>query len=86
MLNLTRPNKETVYVKIIRLLLAAVFLVVPLIFFTDLTENPFLIQNTLLYVLLALIYGTMAVNYSKHAFIRAFGADLRYNGRQVFAL
>lgn len=63
MLNLTRPNKETVYVKIIRLLLAAVFLVVPLIFFTDLTENPFLIQNTLLYVLLALIYGTMAVKF-----------------------
>lgn len=63
MLNLIRPNKETVYVKIIRLLLAAVFLVVPLIFFTDLTENPFLIQNTLLYVLLALIYGTMAVKF-----------------------
>ncbi len=63
MLNLTRPSKETVYVKIIRLLLAAVFLVVPLIFFTDLTENPFLIQNTLLYVLLALIYGTMAVKF-----------------------
>lgn len=63
MLNLTRPNKETVYVKIIRLLLAAVFLVVPLIFFTDLTENPFLIQNTLLYVLLAFIYGTMAVKF-----------------------
>ena len=63
MLNLTRPNKETVYVKIIRVLLAAVFLVVPLVFFTDLTENPFLVQNTFLYVLLALIYGTMAVKF-----------------------
>ena len=36
MLDLTAPQKETVYMKIIRILLSAVFLVVPLLFFTDL--------------------------------------------------
>ena len=49
--------------KIIRILLAACFLVVPLIFFTDLTQNPFFVQNSLLYVLLALIYATLAVKF-----------------------
>lgn len=49
--------------KIIRVLLAATFLVVPLIFFTDLTANPFFAQNVLLYVLLAFIYGTLAVKF-----------------------
>ena len=63
MLNLTKPQKETVYMKIIRVLLAATFLVVPLIFFTDLTANPFFVQNVLLYVLIALIYGTLAVKF-----------------------
>ena len=63
MLNLTKAAKETVYMKITRVLLAMCFLVVPLVFFTDLTANPFFIQNTLLYVLLALIFGTLAVKF-----------------------
>ena len=63
MLNLTKSAKETVYMKIVRVLLAMCFLVVPLVFFTDLTANPFFIQNSLLYVLLALIYGTLAVKF-----------------------
>ena len=63
MLNLTKAAKETVYMKILRVLLAMCFLVVPLVFFTDLTANPFFIQNTLLYVLVALIYGTLAVKF-----------------------
>ena len=49
--------------KVIRVLLSATFLVVPLVFFTDLTQNPFFAQNVLLYVLLALIYGTLAVKF-----------------------
>ncbi len=63
MLNLTKSAKETVYMKILRVLLAMCFLVVPLVFFTDLTANPFFVQNTLLYVLMALIYGTLAVKF-----------------------
>ena len=63
MLNLTKPAKETIYMKFVRILLATVFLVVPLIFFTDLTSNPFFVQNSLLYVLLALIYATLAVKF-----------------------
>lgn len=63
MLNLTKPSKETVYMKIVRVLLAMCFLVVPLVFFTDLTSNPFFIQNSLLYVLMALIYATLAVKF-----------------------
>ena len=63
MLNLTKSAKETVYMKIVRVFLAMCFLVVPLIFFTDLTANPFFIQNSLLYVLIALIYGTLAVKF-----------------------
>ena len=63
MLHLTKPQKETIYMKITRVLLAALFLVTPLMFFTDLTENPFQVQNTVLYVLLALIYATMAVKF-----------------------
>lgn len=63
MLNLTKSAKETVYMKIVRVLLAMCFLVVPLVFFTDLTANPFFIQNSLLYVLLALIYATLAIKF-----------------------
>ncbi len=63
MLNLTKSAKETVYMKIVRVLLAMCFLVVPLVFFTDLTANPFFVQNTLLYLLIALIYGTLAVKF-----------------------
>ena len=63
MLNLTKSSKETIYMKIVRVLLAMCFLIVPLIFFTDLTTNPFFIQNSLLYVLMALIYATLAVKF-----------------------
>ncbi len=63
MLNLTKPQKETGYMKVVRVLLAATFLVVPLIFFTDLTANPFFAQNVLLYLLIALIYGTLFVKF-----------------------
>ena len=63
MLNLTKSAKETVYMKIIRVLLATCFLVVPLVFFTDLTANPFFTQNVLLYILMALISGTLAFKF-----------------------
>jgi len=63
MLNLTKPAKETAYMKFVRVLLSTCFLVVPLIFFTDLTANPFFAQNVLLYILLALIYSTLAVKF-----------------------
>ena len=63
MLNLTSPSKETIYMKCLRVLLSTVFLVVPLVFFTDLTANPFFAQNVLLYTLLALIYATLAVKF-----------------------
>ncbi len=63
MFNLTKSIKETFYMKIIRVLLAMIFLIVPLVFFTDLTANPFFVQNTLLYVIIALIYGTLAVKF-----------------------
>lgn len=49
--------------KVVRVLLAMCFLMVPLIFFTDLTANPFFIQNSLLYVLLALIFATLAIKF-----------------------
>lgn len=61
-----KPSKSlqnTPYTIILRLLLSASFLIVPLIFFTDLTTNPFLSQSILLYVLIALLYGTMSVNF-----------------------
>ena len=63
MLNLMAPSKETIYIKITRVLLATVFLVVPLIFFTDLTANPFFAQNVLLYGLLALLYATFSIKF-----------------------
>ncbi len=63
MLNLTKPAKETIYMKVIRVLLATCFLVVPLLFFTDLTSNPFFAQNSLLYILLALIYTTLVIKF-----------------------
>ena len=63
MLDLIKAQKETFYTKIIRVLLCATFLIVPLLFFTDLTANPFFAQNVLLYVLIALIYGTLAFQF-----------------------
>lgn len=63
MLDLIKAKKESIPFKIIRALLAATFLVVPLIFFTDLTANPFFAQNVLLYLLIAAIYGTIAFQF-----------------------
>lgn len=63
MLNLIKTAKEPIYMKFIRVLLASCFLVVPLVFFTDLTANPFFVQNVLLYVLIALIYATLAIKF-----------------------
>ena len=63
MLNLVAVGKETVYIKVIRVLLTMVFLVVPLVFFTDLTSNPFFIQNVLLYTVLALLYAVAAIKF-----------------------
>lgn len=57
-----RP-KNGFYVPTLRWLLAACFLLVPLLFFTDLTANPFAIQNTLLYMLLAALYGVSAIRF-----------------------
>ena len=39
------------------------FLMVPLLFFTDLTANPFAVQSVLLYILLACMYGAAAVRF-----------------------
>lgn len=63
MLDLIKAKKESVGFKLVRGLLAATFLVVPLIFFTDLTANPFFAQNVLLYLLIAAIYGTIAFQF-----------------------
>ncbi len=46
-----------------RALLAASFLMVPLLFFTGLTSNPFTVQNVLLYLLLAAMYAVSAVRF-----------------------
>ena len=54
---------EGFFIKIIRWLLSACFLMVPLLFFTDLTANPFAAQSVLLYALLALMYGACAVRF-----------------------
>lgn len=56
-------NGEGLFIKIIRWLVAACFLMVPLLFFTDLTANPFAVQSVLLYMLLALMYGACAVRF-----------------------
>lgn len=63
MLFLTKPASEGYYIKILRWLLSACFLMVPLLFFTDLTANPFAVQSVLLYILIALMYGVSAVRF-----------------------
>lgn len=63
MLQLTKPASEGMYIKVMRVLLSACFLAVPLMFFTDLTANPFTVQSVLLYVLLAGMYGVSAVRF-----------------------
>lgn len=66
---------EGLFIKIIRWLLSACFLMVPLLFFTDLTANPFSVQSVLLYVLLALMYGAAAIRFlqmGKLNFTRTF--------------
>ncbi len=63
MLPVTKSSKEGLYVKVMRILLAASFLAVPLLFFTNLTSNPFTAQSVLLYLLLAAMYGASAVRF-----------------------
>lgn len=69
MLGLTTPAKESIYMKITRVLLSTVFLVVPLVFFTDLTANPFFAQNVLLYSLIALLFATLSVKFLRSSSI-----------------
>ena len=63
MFQLTKTVAEGPYIKIMRALLSACFLAVPLLFFTDLTSNPFTVQSVLLYMLLAAMYGVSAVRF-----------------------
>ena len=63
MFPITKSSAEGKYVKVMRLLLSACFLAVPLLFFTGLTSNPFTVQSVLLYVLLAAMYGASAVRF-----------------------
>ncbi len=63
MFPLTKPNSEGLYIKVMRVLLAACFLTVPLLFFIGLTSNPFTVQSVLLYLLLAAMYGASAVRF-----------------------
>lgn len=63
MFQLTKTVAEGPYIKIMRALLSACFLAVPLLFFTDLTSNPFTVQSVLLYILLAAMYGVSAVRF-----------------------
>ncbi len=63
MLPLTKTADEGSFIKVVRFLLSACFLMVPLLFFTDLTANPFAVQSVLLYGLLSLMYGAAAVRF-----------------------
>ena len=63
MLPLTKAADEGLYIKALRWLLSACFLMVPLLFFTDLTANPFAVQSVLLYILIALMYSVSAVRF-----------------------
>ncbi len=65
MLPLTKIANEDVFIKIMRVLLSMCFLMVPLLFFTDLTANPFAVQSVLLYILLACMCGVSAVRFLK---------------------
>ncbi|MBO7237967.1 MAG: O-antigen ligase family protein [Elusimicrobiaceae bacterium] len=60
---MTKTANEGVYIKVIRWVLSACFLMAPLLFFTDLTANPFAVQSVLLYILLALMYGASAARF-----------------------
>ncbi len=63
MFPVTKSSNEGMFVKVMRVLLAASFLVVPLLFFTNLTSNPFTIQSVLLYLLLAAMYAASSVRF-----------------------
>lgn len=66
---------EALYISVFRILLSACFLMVPLLFFTDLTSNPFAVQSVLLYVLLAAMYGVSSVRFLQEgsiSFTRTF--------------
>lgn len=69
MFQLTKTVAEGPYIKIMRALLSACFLAVPLLFFTDLTSNPFTVQSVLLYILLAAMYGVSAVRFLREGHI-----------------
>ncbi len=75
MLPVTKEVNEGRYIRVLRWLLSACFLMVPLLFFTDLTANPFAVQSVLLYILIALMYGASAVRFlraKKINFTRTF--------------
>lgn len=63
MFALTKPTSEGWYIKILRWLLSASFLMVPLLFFTDLTSNPFAVQSVLLYILVAAMYTVSSIRF-----------------------
>ena len=63
MLPLTKTADEGLFIKSVRWLLSACFLMVPLLFFTDLTANPFAVQSVLLYILLAFMYTASVVRF-----------------------
>ena len=63
MFPVTKSSNEGMFVKVMRALLAASFLMVPLLFFTNLTSNPFTIQSVLLYLLLAAMYAASSVRF-----------------------
>ena len=63
MFSFFKKPKEGFYIPTLRWLLSACFLMVPLLFFTDLTANPFAVQNTLLYFLLAALYAVAAIRF-----------------------
>lgn len=63
MFPVTKSSNEGMYIKVMRALLAASFLAVPLLFFTNLTSNPFTVQGVLLYVLLAGMYAASVIRF-----------------------
>ena len=63
MFPVTKSSKEGLFIKVMRGLLAASFLAVPLLFFTNLTSNPFTVQSVLLYLLLAAMYAASSVRF-----------------------
>ena len=63
MFPVSKSSSEGMYIKVMRLLLSVCFLMVPLLFFTSLTSNPFTVQSVLLYLLLAAMYGASVLRF-----------------------